>query len=247
MVFDQIKTGIIPFGGGVGIRALYVKITQDDYTKEFENVEEKALYMINEIKRERPEEFQQALKSQLQFCFVGNGLEDKDQSALNEALFTQLSRESLELQKADQLKVQQMRPPFFVWVGKPLVYTGNRQFYEQFNYIVATCPTKTPNGEVLTKENMDKGYSLTALVEIANHNFSQFVFKIDNEEELKVIIDVYLANSIPVNGDRIIIIPGDVNNKELLTACYDFAEKHRIRLGVNYKLIFDNALDFDIF
>jgi hypothetical protein len=241
---NEVKTGIIPFGGGVGIKALGVNYSIND--TEIKDVETEVTQVINQIKDKYPDDFVSALKSKIQFCWVGNGLENKEYTEFADKLFMELSKESLELQKKDQLKAHQMRPPFFVYVGKPLVYTGSREFYQQFNYLIVDCPTKTPSGEIVTQKNATEAYSLTALVEIANHNFSQFLFRIDDEKELKVIIDVYLANSIPVHGDRIIIIPGDAKNKELANACALFAEKNRIRLGVNYKDVYDNVLNFDL-
>ena len=237
--FNKIEEGFVPYSGSRGMKALAIHYEMETIALDKVYTEDELQKIVAdkllEIETANPLAFDKAMRSKIHFVFIGNGLEKEIYNYFSTIFFEQLALTSLNKQKEDSVAVHKMRPPFFVFVGKPEEATGSRDFYGQFNYVVVKAPIK--------EVNIDKPFdtiSFTGIIEMLNHNFSQLVFDVDSKTDFDIIEKVYFNGNLPINPDRTIIIA----TKEVANEAQDFAEKHGLRLDYDLGNIYTKTIKF---
>ena len=256
LVVDKVEFGVAPYGADYGNRALAVffKEVDGEYTYEapkdlpegvtlhedeiignglFEDVMAK----VGEAKQESY--FSKFLMGAKSCYFVGSCLSSAENRKYSLVMFDAISRAALETQKkifaeqgaSESDVMKQLRAPYMVWLTEPKNFTGRINFSEQFNLVLCKMPIS------------DK-WNQMALVQIGNHNFTSFVFEIDNkkdvDEQLKTIESEYIArDAITVLPIKVFIVDkSDKPNKKV----FDFAEKYGWRIQRSLKSYGDKVL-----
>jgi hypothetical protein len=185
MKIDSIEYGMYTFGPMIGQRCLEVAF------KEGESTDLYAEFKTALINSGHEEQFFDAINgSQSTFISFVGGLIEKGENAEEWGTFVQsISQQSLQLQKhPESLKTNmgQLRPPYFIFIGRPKVFTGSRDFYQNFNVVVAIID----NAE----------YSQMALQEMLNHQFSVVVVPIDAMHKAPSLISSAKKKTVVIDG-----------------------------------------------
>lgn len=231
MKISSVSYEIIPYGTAVGDRALIVRVSSE---KNGENYEDEAKAMFADLKalcaadKELDAQLELALIAKTQFYFCGDALPDPENAKATSTFFSLLSVESLNRQK-NSVHVTQLHAPFLGFIGSPLYYTGEEQFYENFNYLVITC------GLVgITEKTIPEFYRDFAMIEISRHKFASFAFKISRQEDLDLFEKFYRDRDV-VNIDprRIYFIPAGTD-ADLIDLVAAYCLKTGYRFGLDY-------------
>lgn len=157
--FKEIKYELENKGPGNGhpmISFYFDEVEQHDKTL-FEDFKDALAKMPVEVN----DAYARACDGSQETFFKFNGTDFVSDANFDQAeeFLKAISKESLEMQKTlmeqNQLKLKDMRPPYFLWGGKPEVIT-NKDAYEMFNNVYVII------------NNQDKLNNL-ALVQIMNH------------------------------------------------------------------------------
>ena len=173
LVLDKISFELIPYGPAVGTPALIFYISENDEEKESE--------LFSSIKKEIDKEglteaWTIALDgTQRVFLqFIGGIIEKEEHLKEWDEFYSEISRESLHIQKTLLKTPDKLRPPFVIWSGKPLHFSGKtKDFYQYFNCCYALIK--------------DECFNPLALQEIINHQFSAVIVK--NDDEFKSFVE----------------------------------------------------------
>lgn len=217
MKIDNIELGLIPFGPAIGNVAIKIHIVEGESEDLFED-------LLKEIKEKKYTDYMINACNATQKCFLiftGGEIEKQENNKEWDIFNLALSRYSLDIQKILQLRPDQARPPFCIFVGIPKFFTGNRQFYQYFNAVYAIIK--------------DLDFSELAFQEIINHQFSAAcVF------DIKIISDLKkkwnLNNKLYVIEDTRMRFDYQCNESPEAKYCLDNSTKYNINLIGTYFL-----------
>lgn len=231
MKIESVSYELIPYGTATGDRALIVKVSPE---KNGENYEDEAKAMLADLKaicaqdKVLNDQLELALIAKTQFYFAGDALLDPENAKTTSTFFSLISVESLNRQK-NSVHVTQLHAPFLGFIGNPLYYTGEEQFYENFNYLVITCGL-----DGITEKNTADYYRDFAMIEISRHKFASFAFKIRGQEDIDLFEKFYRArNVVNIDPRRIYFIPASTE-PELVDLVASFCLKTGYRFGLDY-------------
>jgi hypothetical protein len=173
-MISNIKYGLIPYGAGIGQRALLIETQIDEST---DNIYDNFKDQLKAFKLEK--EYLNAINgtSSVFLFFTGNIVLNAYAKQL-EDLLTKISKESVNVQKTLKLAPDKIRPPFMVWAGAPIELSSTRQgigdVYQYFNVVY-----------ILLKKDVE--FNLMGLQQMLNHQFSSLCICDDYEfiNELK--------------------------------------------------------------
>lgn len=231
MKISSVSYELIPYGTAVGDRALIVQVSPE---KNGENYEDEAKAMFADLKaicaadKVLDAQLELALIAKTQFYFSGDALPDPANAKTTSTFFSLLSVESLNRQK-NSVHVTQLHAPFLGFIGNPLYYTGEEQFYENFNYLVITCGLKG-----ITEKNIAEYYRDFAMIEISRHKFASFSFKIAGQDDIDLFEKFYRdRNVVSIDPRRVYLIP-DGTDQELVDLVGAYCLKTGYRFGLDY-------------
>lgn len=148
--------------------------------------------------------------------FSGNCLPDPKNARIIQNFLAYIGHISHEMQKEESVEFRK-RPPMMCFYGEPVHFTGNEQFYENFNIVIIECdPVKVPPA--------------FALIEMQNHNFANLQAKCKTVEDVKAFVKNYTSeNFITLPKERQSII--NIGNQ----AVTEEAFKHGFRVFLPLK------------
>jgi hypothetical protein len=156
MKIANTQYGIMTFGAAIGQRLLYITITDDTADTPLYD----QLIAAVEDKKDAYTACIDGSRSTF-LAFKGGAIEKAENNPEWDLFAQRLSHESLAIQKSTNPGA--LRPPYMMYVGVPSTFTGIRDFYQNFNTVIALIDGPS--------------YSATALQEMVNHQFSQVVLK----------------------------------------------------------------------
>lgn len=196
----EVLYGVPQFGPAAGQRGLDIEVYDDtgsDQSWDNKNSYDVPVYAEFKETLEKKgfsEVYTKAIDgSQGVFLYwKGGDVEKAEVKVEFEALVNSISQDSITLQKelmkqkkdfASAMLAGGVRPPFMVWHGVPKVFSGTRDFYQSFNFVLA---------------ELDDGMSEIALREILNHQNSQILVRADKESDLDKIPDKIAIRKVSV-------------------------------------------------
>jgi hypothetical protein len=222
----NIKYGIIPTGPAIGVSAIQISFKEiegsyepDDFDTGKEKwVQNQQTRIITEHPRELLEGFIEVLKKEEllpqyematnagQSCFIvymGGEIDKPENFAEFNRFQTDLSNKAWNYQVYSGRKVNEMKPPYSIFVGVPSYMTGKNQFYESFNVTY-------PIINISDGENNNK-FNTLALQECFNGPFSLATIFFENGNE-KDIHDLKQKFKIPNHKMVLIDTPKNKTN-----------------------------------
>lgn len=153
--------------------------------------------------------------------FIGDDLANKNCIDESTVLFAMISHISHDLQKEETVEFRK-RPPMFAFKGKGLNYTGLKQFYENFNFVLVECTPEKP-------ENM------FAFLEITKNIFANIQCVCKSVKDVETFYQNYVVDKTSqVVPNRVSIIIEDLTNaKELIEKAFELG----IRSQISYKAV----------
>jgi hypothetical protein len=231
----SVEYGYAPFGPSSGTRTFYISFIDEELPEgtEVPTPEDWAVStlkgieeMIQEIGKNR--EWEEALLSQVHIIFNGEALARRANIPYSNKLLETISVASLNRQKGN-VAVHKLRPPYFIFHGKAINFTQPLDFYENFQLLLVELPVDAG----ISDETLTKYFKVNSVIEMSNHSFSSFLFRIANGEDVKRMEKFYLEEGWPsVDVQRIHVVPAN-ETEESITATIAAAEKHKLRLWVD--------------
>jgi len=212
----NIKYDLFSFGPPNGQPTLFIDFDNDNTV--FEITEKSDLYVelkskLKELKLEQ--QWISAINGTLEIflCFNGGFIEMDEHFKQWDQFHIALSRESVETQKALKIKPDKLRPPFCIWIGEPKTFTGQKNYYQYFNCVIALI--------------YDLKYTQLALQEIINHQFSSVC--VTSENYKKIIKDLRSKYHIT---HKLVLIDTDFHS-EVYDYCLDNKIKYNCCINKN--------------
>jgi hypothetical protein len=225
-----------PYGASSGTRSLRLTIGPD--TEGTTPADTAALDHLKAVKESLSEAlYEELLLGQLHLLVTGQeGFDPADASVRQDILdfVTELSKEALDLQvKTLKRETRQLRPPFIEFHTLGLNYTGNEEFFENFNYVV--CMPSLSTSDLGAGKNKEDRYHPFALVEISKHKFSTFVFRVKKAEDwAEINQDFLMPQYVAVQKQRIFVVPSQSLGLNNFTAvARNIALENGVRFGVD--------------
>jgi|GEM_PF-6671636 len=237
----DIKFGEVPYGPLCGVGGFLFT-----FENEKEKVNETDLFTsIEETIKNKGLEKEWINTLVPKFYMIFNDVDGLiSNSPENRMIFSKLmdiiSVKSLNMQKT--VALSKMRPPFLVYHGRALAYTMKETWYENFQVLCIELDTKMTGDS-----DIYKSYNTLALIEQQNHNFSTFMFKINELADLVKIDKFYLDKKVlSLENTRIFLIPENDEVKKS-NVFFDYIKKTGYRVNLNmidYPCINDIALNW---
>jgi hypothetical protein len=234
MIFTQPPLLTLqPFGASAGVRGVRLQVgPSNEDTDVFD--EAKAKLLLQQVKDYlTPGQYEELLVGQLHLLWEGTpGIDVADTAIRADLLqFVEVfSKESLDYQvKTLKRDSHGLRPPFMELHTLGLNYTGNDEFYENFNYVVV-LPALSWTGKP-----KEERYAPFALVEISKHKFSTFVFRVKSADDWAEINQDFLVSKyVDVQKQRIFVVPATaVGQDNYVEAARQIALEQGVRFGVD--------------
>lgn len=197
----DVTLGFAPYGASQGSKSFSIYCESVEVPEGTEiDIKEKAADIVAEIdkiieKKNIAPQWAAALLSKTQIQFYGDCLSEEDNLELATSFFEVLHKISLEMQKSVSLK--NLRPPFMIFNCTPKNYSGRAMFYENFNVIQCYLD--------ISNKNLMNEISPLACVEVNNHNFSVYILKVKNFEDLEVWKEFDKNKLAEISKERIFI------------------------------------------
>lgn len=231
----SVEYGYSPFGPSSGTRTFYISFIDEELSEgaEAPTPDDWAVSTLKEIESlieniGRNREWEEALLSQVHTIFNGEALARKQNIPYSNKLLEVISTTSLNRQK-NNVKIHKLRPPYFIFHGKAMNFTQPFDFYENFQLLLVECPIE----EGISDETLNKYFKVNAVIEMSNHSFSSFIFRIANAADVERMEKFYLEEGWPaVDVQRIHVVPAN-STEESILATIAAAEKHKLRLWVD--------------
>lgn len=195
----DVTLGFTPYGASQGSRAFSIYFESLDSDDDI-NVKDVAIQLLEDIdkivkEKDLESEWASALISKVQMQFYGDCIAAEENLEISTSLFEALQKVSLDLQKT--VSVKNLRPPFMIFNCTPKNYSGRAMFYENFNVIQCFLD--------ISNKNLMNEISPLACVEVNNHNFSVYILKVKNFEDLEVWKEFDKNKLAEISKDRIFI------------------------------------------
>jgi hypothetical protein len=219
----DIKYGLVPTGPAIGVSALQVFFDEDDSEYQSDEYDtgkkweiNKETRMISENPRELFLDFLKKVEKHSMFettingkqsCFIvymGGQIDNPKNFSEYNRFNIDLSNRAWNYQITIGLNVNQQKPPYSIFVGKPQYMTGKNQFYEGFNSIYPVLHLVEDQLEFnsLALQEIFNGPFSLATIFFENGNFDKMFeikdkFKLSNHKIL--LIDVKSSKENPID------------------------------------------------
>lgn len=258
---DEVKYGIQPYGPGGGALMLALYASDDgeqldlsnlDQEKDFEKIRDiyadVAKNLFNQIKEKRKEAgLEKTYEDVVSYPFtgiayglIGNAFVDDDYFYPLCMLNDLISTEALEWQKLlhSQGKIGMIDPPHYTLIAEPRNQYINRNIFEIANYAFAVCNVRKKdadgNEEVISKDNKADFYHPNSLMNVNNHAQGGWLFRPENEEDIKLFDEFYEKDAVISKPFNVIVIPRSDDKKFIDKLSEWCIEKHH-RLDIERK------------
>lgn len=208
---DDGKTFTIPEG--------QKEPAKEDLVKECEAVLENIKTKLEEKKLE--EEWVDFLLSRKYGFFVGEDLANKNCIDESMVLFAMISHISHDLQNEETVEFRK-QPPKFAFKGKPINYSGIKQFYENFNVVLIDCDTDEPS-------------NMFAFLDMSKNIFSNVQCVCKTAEDVDKFYHNYIEKqTVQCDLNRVSVIIEDLTNaKDIIKK----ASEYKIRSQISFKAV----------
>jgi len=216
----SVKFGAMPYGPATGQRALEVTIEMDpDSTQGWNREDPREVPCYNQFRDILERESLEAAYTKaidgtqsVFLIFKGGSIETIDAAEEWNAFATAVTRDNIDFGK-QILKLDpaalikgQIKPPFMIYRGKPTVFTATRDWYQNFNVVLAE----------IDFTDGAQGVSQVALQEMINHQNGQVMAFVDDVSQLGVFFQ-------PMNQIRktCVVDVSEVVGQEIFDLCME--------------------------
>ena len=192
---------------------------REDLTKECEAVLEDVKKKLEEKGLE--DDWVDFLLSKKYGFFIGEDMANKNCIDESMILFAMISHISHDLQNEETVEFRK-QPPKFAFKGKPINYSGVKQFYENFNVVLIDCDTDAPK-------------NMFAFLDMSKNIFSNCQCVCKNADDVEKFYKNYVeSQTAQCDKNRISVIIEDLTNaKEIIAK----AAELQIRCQISHKAV----------
>lgn len=167
------------------------------------------------------EEWVNFLLSRKYGFFIGEEMANKNCVEESMILFAMISHISHDLQKDETVEFRK-QPPKFAFKGKPINYTGLKQFYENFNVVLIDCDTAEPK-------------NMFAFLEMSKNIFSNVQCVVKTVEDVNNFYKNYIEKeTVQCDPNRVSVIIEDLTNaKDIIKRASELG----IRSQISFKAV----------
>lgn len=195
------------------------KVPQEDYVKACEAILDEVKVKLEE--KELQDAWVDFLLSKNYAFFIGEDMANKNCVDESMILFKMISHISHDLQNEETVEFRK-RPPMFAFKGKPINYTGLKQFYENFNMVLIDCDTDEPK-------------NMFAFLEMTKHIFANVQCVCNTVSDVDAFYRNYIEkDAVQCDMNRVSVIIEDLTNaKDIIKR----ASELRIRSQISFKAV----------